>query len=92
MTKKRSYAAQKKGNQQQMKPLEEDPCPSCMYGKERLQHNVPGRVENFNRVKPTEAFGPAAKQAQGARQAKRKPKPKPNKPKPKPKPKKPKNY
>ncbi len=79
----------KKGKQQKMKPLEEDPCPNCMYGKDRNQHNVPGRVENFNRVKPTEAFGP------GVKQIKRKPtakQAKPNKPKPKPKPKKPKTY
>ena len=62
----------KKGNQQKMKPLEEDPCPDCMYGKDRNQHNVPGRVENFNRVKPTEAFGPAAKRKPTAKQAKAK--------------------
>lgn len=76
----------KKGNQQKMKSLEEDPCPNCMYGKDRNQHNVPGRVENFNRVKPTEAFGPSAKQ--GKRKPKPKPKPKPTKPKPR----KPKTY
>jgi len=46
---------------QKMKELEQDPCPTCLYGKKREQHNVPKRVENFNRVKPTEAFGPGAK-------------------------------
>lgn len=62
MPKKRSYAAQKKAKpQQKMKELEQDPCPTCLYGKKREQHNVPKRVENFNRVKPTEAFGPGAK-------------------------------
>ena len=40
-----------------MKQLEEDPCPNCLYGKNRNQHNVPKRVENFNRVSPKEAFG-----------------------------------
>jgi len=41
-----------------MKPLDEtDPCPTCLYGKARNQHNVPKAVENFNRVTPKEAFG-----------------------------------
>ena len=66
----------KKRNSQKMKELEQDPCPTCLYGKKREQHNVPKRVENFNRVKPTEAFGPSAKR--GVK--KPKPKPKPNKP------------
>ena len=70
----------KKKPQQKMKGLEEDPCPVCLYGKQRNQHNVPKRVENFNRVKPKEAFGAAVITA----------KKKPKKPKPKPKPKKPK--
>ncbi len=76
----------KKKNVQNMKPLELDPCPNCLYGKNRNQHNVPGRVENFNRVKPKEAFGPAAL---SAKKGVKKPK-KPTKPKPKPKPYKPK--
>ena len=46
---------------QKMKALEQDPCPTCMYGKKREQHNVPKRVENFNRVKPSEAFGKGVK-------------------------------
>ena len=46
----------KKKNPVKMKELEQDPCPNCLYGK-RNQHNVPKRVENFNRVKPKEAFG-----------------------------------
>ena len=41
-----------------MKPLDEpDPCPTCLYGKERNQHNIPKAVENFTRVTPKEAFG-----------------------------------
>ncbi len=44
-----------------MKPLELDPCSTCLYGKARNQHNVPKAVENFNRVKPSEAFGKVAK-------------------------------
>tara|TARA_R110000822_G_scaffold77417_4_gene185812 strand:+ start:122 stop:337 length:216 start_codon:yes stop_codon:yes gene_type:complete len=41
-----------------MKPLNEpDPCPTCLYGKARNQHNVPKAVDNFNRVTPKEAFG-----------------------------------
>ena len=44
-------------NTQKMKSLEQDPCPDCLYGKNRNQHNVPKRVENFNRVTPKEAFG-----------------------------------
>ena len=41
-----------------MKPLDEpDPCPTCLYGKARNQHNVPKAVENFNRVTSKEAFG-----------------------------------
>ena len=41
-----------------MKPMDEpDPCPTCLYGKARNQHNVPKAVENFNRVTPKEAFG-----------------------------------
>ena len=51
----------KKKNVVKMKELEQDPCPNCLYGKKRNQHNVPSRVEKFNRVKPTEASGPAAK-------------------------------
>ena len=51
----------KKKPLQKMKELEQDPCPNCLYGKKRNQHNVPKRVENFNRVKPTEAFGKDAK-------------------------------
>lgn len=47
----------KKKNPVKMKELEQDPCPNCLYGKTRNQHNVPKRVENFNRVKPKEAFG-----------------------------------
>ena len=70
----------KKKPQQKMKGLEEDPCPVCLYGKQRNQHNVPKRVENFNRVKPREAFG--ADYKKGVKKPK-KPKPKPNKPKPK---------
>tara|TARA_Y100001973_G_scaffold94517_1_gene146631 strand:+ start:260 stop:496 length:237 start_codon:yes stop_codon:yes gene_type:complete len=73
----------KKKPQQKMKGLEEDPCPICLYGKGRNQHNVPKRVENFNRVKPKEAFGAAVITAKKGVK-------KPKKPKPKPKPKKPK--
>jgi hypothetical protein len=62
---------------QKMKSLEQDPCPDCLYGKNRNQHNVPKRVENFNRVKPKEAFGTDYKKGV------KKPKPKPTKPKPK---------
>ena len=41
-----------------MKPMDEpDPCPTCLYGKARNQHNVPKAVENFNRVTSKEAFG-----------------------------------
>ena len=47
----------KKKRPVKMKQLEEDPCPNCLYGKKRNQHNVPKRVENFNRVTPKEAFG-----------------------------------
>jgi len=75
----------KKKNVQNMKPLEIDPCPNCLYGKNRNQHNVPTRVENFNRVRPKEAFGTDYKK--GVKKPK---KPKPGKPKPKPKPYKPK--
>ena len=53
----------KKKPLQKMKELEQDPCPNCLYGKKRNQHNVPKRVENFNRVKPTEAFGKDAKRS-----------------------------
>lgn len=67
-----------KKNVQNMKSLELDPCPNCLYGKNRNQHNVPGRVENFNRVKPKEAFGAAALK-KGVKKPK---KPKPGKPKP----------
>lgn len=70
----------KKKNVQNMKPLEIDPCPNCLYGKNRNQHNVPTRVENFNRVRPKEAFGTDYKK--GVKKPK---KPKPGKPKPKPK-------
>ena len=76
----------KKKQQQKMKGLEEDPCPVCLYGKKRNQHNVPKRVENFNRVKPREAFGPSAYGVSTAKKnpkKPKKPKPKPNKPKPK---------
>ena len=75
----------KKKNVQNMKTLEIDPCPNCLYGKNRNQHNVPTRVENFNRVRPKEAFGTDYKK--GVKKPK---KPKPGKPKPKPKPYKPK--
>ncbi len=47
----------KKKQPVKMKELEQDPCPNCLYGKNRNQHNVPKRVENFNRVSPKEAFG-----------------------------------
>jgi hypothetical protein len=47
----------KKKNIVKIKELEQDPCPNCLYGKNRNQHNVPKRVENYNRVKPKEAFG-----------------------------------
>ena len=77
MTKKKVKPPQK------MKALEQDPCATCLYGKNREQHNVPKRVENFNRVKPIEAFGKDVKR--GVK------KPKPTKPKPN-KPKKPKGY
>lgn len=59
--------------QQKMKPLEEDPCSTCLYGKARNQHNVAERVEKFNKVTPKEAFG-----ASSVKQAKRAP-PKPSK-------------
>ena len=76
----------KKKNVQNMKPLELDPCPNCLYGKNRNQHNVPGRVENFNRVKPKEAFGTNYKKhktPKGGQSGVKKPKkPKPGKPKP----------
>jgi len=67
----------RKKDTQKMKSLEQDPCPDCLYGKNRNQHNVPKRVENFNRVKPKEAFGTDYKK--GVK--KPKPKPKPTKPK-----------
>ena len=44
--------------------MDEDPCPTCMYqggGVKRNQHNVPQRVEKFNKVKPSEAFGSGVK-------------------------------
>jgi hypothetical protein len=47
----------KKKNAVKMKEMEQDPCPNCLYGKKRNQHNVPSRVEKFNRVTPKEAFG-----------------------------------
>ena len=47
--------------QQKMKPLEEDPCVTCLYGKARNQHNVAERVEKFNKVTPKEAFGASVK-------------------------------
>ncbi len=47
----------KKKSTKKMKPLEQDPCPDCLYGKKREQHNVPKEVKNFNRVTPKEAFG-----------------------------------
>lgn len=77
--KTKSTSGKKKKNVQNMKPLEIDPCPTCLYGKNRNQHNVPKRVEEFNRVKPREAFG--ADYKKGVK--KPKPKPKPTKPKPK---------
>tara|TARA_R110000796_G_scaffold73763_2_gene165735 strand:- start:378 stop:590 length:213 start_codon:yes stop_codon:yes gene_type:complete len=41
-----------------MKPMKDlDPCPNCLYGKARNQHNVPKAVENFNRVTSKEALG-----------------------------------
>ena len=58
-----------------MKSLEEDPCSTCLYGKAREQHNIPKAVQNFNRVKPVEAFGTSAKKNV------KKPKPKKTKPK-----------
>jgi hypothetical protein len=67
--------SKKKKNVQNMKSLEIDPCPNCLYGKNRNQHNVPKRVENFNRVKPKEAFG--------VKKSKPKPKSKPTKSNPK---------
>ena len=62
-----------------MKPLELDPCSTCLYGKARNQHNVPKAVENFNRVKPSDAFGKVAvkpkakakKKVQGSRKKKK---------------------
>ena len=72
----------KKKSVQNMRSLEIDPCPTCLYGKNRNQHNVPKRVEQYNRVKPKEAFGSQYKK--GVKKPKR-PKPKPMKPKPKPK-------
>jgi len=51
----------KKKKPVKMKQLEQDPCATCLYGKKREQHNVPKRVENFNRVKPSEAFGKGVK-------------------------------
>lgn len=56
-TKSTSGKTKKKKQPVKMKQLEEDPCPNCLYGKKRNQHNVPKRVENFNRVTPKEAFG-----------------------------------
>tara|TARA_R110002110_G_scaffold397529_2_gene612842 strand:- start:121 stop:333 length:213 start_codon:yes stop_codon:yes gene_type:complete len=53
----------KKVKQRKMKPLEHDPCPKCLYGKERLQHKVPTRVEEYRKVKPAEAFGPSVKKS-----------------------------
>ena len=55
--------------------------PELSIRKNRNQHNVPTRVENFNRVRPKEAFGTDYKK--GVKKPK---KPKPGKPKPKPKP------
>ena len=71
-----------KKNTQNMKPLDLDPCSNCLYGKDRNQHNIPGRVENFNRVLPKEAFGPKAvpKKPSGKKPSGKKPK-KPRKPK-----------
>ena len=62
-----------------MKPLELDPCSTCLYGKARNQHNIPKAVEKFNRVKPSEAFGKGAvkpkakakKKVQGSRKKKK---------------------
>ena len=75
MTKKKVKPPQK------MKALEQDPCATCLYGKNREQHNVPKRVENFNRVKPSEAFGKPNVSNAKRGVKKPKPKPKPNKPK-----------
>ena len=55
MTKKKAKKVVK------MKSLEEDPCSTCLYGKNRSQHNIQKTVENFNRVKAFEAFGPGVK-------------------------------
>ena len=49
--------------QRKMKSLEQDPCSTCMYGKDRNQHNVPSVVKDFNRVTPKEAFGVSVKRA-----------------------------
>jgi len=76
----------RKKDTQKMKSLEQDPCPDCLYGKNRNQHNVPKRVENFNRVKPKEAFGTDYKKhktPKGGQSGVKKPKPKPKPTKPK---------
>ena len=85
MPQRKTTGVLRKKNVQKMKPLEVDPCPNCLYGKNRNQHNVPKRVENFNRVKPKEAFGANYKKhktPKGGQSGVKKPKP--TKPKPKP--------
>tara|TARA_R110000764_G_scaffold48940_1_gene108458 strand:+ start:753 stop:1010 length:258 start_codon:yes stop_codon:yes gene_type:complete len=57
MTKKKAKPERK------MKSLEQDPCSTCLYGKNRNQHNVPSVIKNFNRVTPKEAFGTSVKRA-----------------------------
>ena len=64
MTKTALGKKRKPKPQQKMKGMDEDPCPTCMYqggGVKRNQHNVPQRVEKFNKVKPSEAFGSGVK-------------------------------
>lgn len=51
------HTGKKNKPMKKMKPLEQDPCPNCLYGKKREQHNVPKEVANYNRVTPKEAFG-----------------------------------
>lgn len=60
MTKKKAKPERK------MKSLEQDPCSTCLYGKNRNQHNVPSVIKNFNRVTPKEAFGTSVKQVKRA--------------------------
>tara|TARA_R110000764_G_scaffold16144_1_gene45358 strand:- start:1215 stop:1469 length:255 start_codon:yes stop_codon:yes gene_type:complete len=45
---------------------------STSISKSNQQHDVPKSIENFNRVKPVEAFGKAARPAATTRKAEKK--------------------